>query len=78
MIPNMTSRCVRESMQDIKSCGTAFKPQWQGNKLIKDNRGVGRCHTVRQTLDAPCCASNRSGNFLVRIDAQIDPKQKTR
>ena len=78
MIPNIASRSIGESMQDIKAYGTTFKPQQQMNELTKDSRGVGRCHRARPTLDAPVRVSNKSGNFPARIDAQIDPKQKTK
>ena len=74
----MASRCISESMQDIKSCRTTFKPQQQGNRLNKDSRDVGRCHRARPTLEAPAHASNGSGYFPARIDTQIDPKQKTK
>ena len=64
-------------MQDIKSCRIAFKPHQQGNKLTKDSRAVGRCHRAPPMLEALTHASNGSGYFLARINAQIDPKQKT-
>ena len=78
MIPNIASRSIRERMQDIKTYGTTFKPQQLRNKLTKDSRGVGCCHRTRPMLEAPARVSNGSGNFLARIDAQIDPKQKTK
>ena len=70
----MAFRCIREIMQNIKAYRAAFKPLQQINKLIKDSRGVGRCHKARPTLEAPARASNGSGNFSARIDTQIDPK----
>ena len=45
-------------------------------KEDKAQQGVGHWLLPRPTLDAPSCASNKSGNFPARIDAQIDSKWK--